>query len=108
MTVGALHTTSCVWPKSPSKSCEELEGRAQFEPQPSREMGLCEERQATPVDLVVTEHLAIFSADVDLHDEGGDLLHCPFVWLSIKLHPLRRWGGRCRTRWWRRLRRRRR
>ena len=40
------------------KSCEELEGRAQFEPQPSCEMGLCEKRQATPVDLVVTEHLA--------------------------------------------------
>lgn len=92
----------------------------------------------TPTDFCFYEtkeefaHLPIFPTNVNVHHKGSNLkvisvlfrattkmgrrenglkkhlLHCPFVWLSIKLHPLRRWGGRCRTRWWRRLRRRRR
>jgi len=99
--VGAFYTTCCLWTQSSPESSEKFESGTKLEAEPGGEMGLCEQGQATTVDLVVPEHLSIFLTDIDLHDKSGNLLDCPFVWLPIQLHPLRR-GGRRR---WRRVRR---
>ena len=53
------------------ESSEKLECGTQFEPEPGGEVRLGEQRKATTVDLVVSEHLQ-HHGDGDGGDDGGD------------------------------------
>jgi len=94
VTVSAFHTTRCLWTQSFPESGEKFESGTELESEPGGEVRLREEREAPTVDLVVAENLPIFPTNVNVHHKGSNLLHCPFVWLSIQLHPLRGRGRR--------------